>query len=85
MTTFNVTLSLSFLARESSQCFSFGLGVLFLCLVFNKCASLYCFYVEIHAEFSCTIAISKRENVGGMVIDRYLVTKFFLAMFVRDL
>ena len=37
-------------------------------------SSGYRFYVEIHAEFSGWVAISKRENVGGMVIDREIVT-----------
>ena len=77
-----MALSFSFLVRESSQCFSFGLGVLFFVLSLIS----YCFYVEIHAEFSC---ISKRENVGGMVIDHLPCHKIFsccvLAVFVRDL
>ena len=43
-------------------------------------SSGYRFYVEIHAEFSGWVAISKRENVGGMVIDRDLVTNFFFLL-----
>ena len=57
VTTFNVTLSFSFLVRESSQCFDFRWGVSFLCLVTCFILTLYLSAWPLSFGRSCEVCI----------------------------